>query len=221
VTVAGELSPTCYAQVGCSRPRMKYSAYCPAHAHVREPEDRVPRCVAPLRCYCPVHGPQLAKVLTMPMSARDLTLSRRLEGNRDTAAAVRPVSGRKGPAGAPVPADLAGALSGPVSAPFGAPEPSHAAARRMSGLPVGIVRSRVFVAVARAAAAGATDDDLERHLQKPHQTVSSARNFLVAEGWLEDSGRTRMTRSGRAATVWVVATAAADAARVATAQNEL
>jgi len=39
---------------------------------------------------------------------------------------------------------------------------------------------------------GFSDQDLEQWSQRPHQTVSSARNDLVRTGWLYDSGK-RMT----------------------------
>lgn len=49
---------------------------------------------------------------------------------------------------------------------------------------------------------GLTDDEMEFHLHRAHQSVSSARNTLVAKGLLYDSGETRKTRSGNNATVW-------------------
>lgn len=50
---------------------------------------------------------------------------------------------------------------------------------------------------------GATDDEIERLLDMRHQTVSARRRELVLAGLVVDSGRTRATRSGRQATVWV------------------
>ena len=50
---------------------------------------------------------------------------------------------------------------------------------------------------------GATDDELERLLQLRHQTVSARRRELVLLGKVVDSGRTRKTRSGCKAKVWV------------------
>jgi len=49
---------------------------------------------------------------------------------------------------------------------------------------------------------GYTDEQLERRLGRSHQTVSSARNWLVNHGWVCDSGVKRKTRSNRDAVVW-------------------
>jgi hypothetical protein len=48
----------------------------------------------------------------------------------------------------------------------------------------------------------ATDDELEQRSGNSHQTISSARNWLVEAGWVQDSGKRRNTRSGRQAVVW-------------------
>lgn len=52
---------------------------------------------------------------------------------------------------------------------------------------------------------GCTDDELEQLIRRSHQSVSSARNALVADGWLYDSGDRRTNRSGRKAVVWALA----------------
>jgi DNA-binding HxlR family transcriptional regulator len=49
---------------------------------------------------------------------------------------------------------------------------------------------------------GATVDELERHFQASHQTMSPRVNELVNAGWLEDSGERRETRSGTEAIAW-------------------
>lgn len=54
---------------------------------------------------------------------------------------------------------------------------------------------RLFTAVADYM--GATDEELERALRRRHETVSSARNTLMRDGWIADTGR---RRNGR--TVW-------------------
>ena len=51
---------------------------------------------------------------------------------------------------------------------------------------------------------GATDDEIEAQLRLLHQTASSQRRALVKKGITVNSGRTRLTRSGRKATVWVL-----------------
>lgn len=51
---------------------------------------------------------------------------------------------------------------------------------------------------------GATDDQLERAMNCSHQSLSSARRFLVQTGWLVDSGQRMKTRTGRNAKVWIL-----------------
>lgn len=93
-----------------------------------------------------------------------------------------------------------------------APATSHALAARLSPLRERTVRLEVFALVAAwtPAVGGLTDDDLERLLRRAHQSVSATRNALVADGYLTDSGTTRLTRYGNAAVVWQPAPAAAD-----------
>lgn len=55
---------------------------------------------------------------------------------------------------------------------------------------------------------GDTDDELEQRMGGRHQTVSSARNWLVEAGWVRDSGQRRKTRSNRMAVVWELTPAA-------------
>lgn len=52
---------------------------------------------------------------------------------------------------------------------------------------------------------GMTDDELERAMMKPHQSVSARRNELSADELILDSGKRRRTKSGHEATVWVAA----------------
>lgn len=59
----------------------------------------------------------------------------------------------------------------------------------------------LMVNVPPLAHPGYTDRQLEKRLSAPHQTVSSARNWLVEAGWLEDSGVRRETNK-RPAVVW-------------------
>jgi hypothetical protein len=51
---------------------------------------------------------------------------------------------------------------------------------------------------------GATDDECEIYLKLRHQTASARRRELVLKDYIIDSERTRPTRSGRQATIWVV-----------------
>lgn len=74
----------------------------------------------------------------------------------------------------------------------------------------GSVRHQIIAQLANVpplAQPGYTDRQLERRLSGSHQTVSSARNWLVEAGWLEDSTVRRET-NGRPATVWQLTPAA-------------
>ncbi len=56
---------------------------------------------------------------------------------------------------------------------------------------------------------GLTDEVLEHRLKCKHQTLSSARNFLVQAGWLVDSGkRAASTTTKRPQVVWSLSPAA-------------
>lgn len=82
-----------------------------------------------------------------------------------------------------------------------------------SRLTVGSVRRRIVdeiraIGLHSSNIIGLTDDELERRVCRPHTTVSSARNWLCNNGWLEDSGFTRMTQNRREATVWRLTPAA-------------
>lgn len=80
------------------------------------------------------------------------------------------------------------------------PDTSQRAAQK--ALPnSGTVRRRVYDFVA-SREFGATDDEIEIALDKTHQSVSAARNTLMNDGWLVDSGEERMTRSNSPAKVW-------------------
>jgi hypothetical protein len=50
---------------------------------------------------------------------------------------------------------------------------------------------------------GATDEELQTALDMPGSTERPRRVELVTRGLVRDSGRTRQTRSGRQAVVWV------------------
>lgn len=60
------------------------------------------------------------------------------------------------------------------------------------------------MALIRTTVDGATDDECEQALGMLHQNASARRRGLVLKGLVVDSGRTRKTRSGRSATVWIV-----------------
>lgn len=79
---------------------------------------------------------------------------------------------------------------------------SEDAAASMDGVAL-TIRDRVFAWI-ESQSDGATDDEIELALEQRHQTASARRRELVLQGKIVDSGRTRLTSSGRKATVWVV-----------------
>jgi hypothetical protein len=70
--------------------------------------------------------------------------------------------------------------------------------RAMDGM-----RERVLGAIRDLGEHGATCDDVEVVLDMTHQTASARVHELAWAGFIQDSGRQRKTRSGRAAIVWV------------------
>jgi hypothetical protein len=67
----------------------------------------------------------------------------------------------------------------------------------------GTLRSVVLRALAAAGADGMTDEELQDRLAMGPSTQRPRRVELVQAGLVRDSGRTRSTRSGRQAVVWV------------------
>jgi hypothetical protein len=82
-------------------------------------------------------------------------------------------------------------------------ETSCAAAQSIAG-GIGRLQGLVLDALTALGDTGSTDDELEVGLGIKHQTVSARRRELVLKGLVRNSGRTRLTRSKRAATVWVL-----------------
>lgn len=68
----------------------------------------------------------------------------------------------------------------------------------------GTYRIGVLRAIAKADAHGATDEELYQATGWDENTVRPRRNELMNDGWVEDSGRTRRTPSGKDAVVWVL-----------------
>lgn len=88
-----------------------------------------------------------------------------------------------------------------VAVADGAPSTSvDAAARAFPGS--GTLRRRLVDAIAEHGPM--TDDRLEQVCQRSHQSVSSGRNALVSDGWLEDSGEEHPTRSGSTGKAWAL-----------------
>ena len=67
----------------------------------------------------------------------------------------------------------------------------------------GTIRAKVFYTNQDAGSKGATDDEIEIAISRSHQSTSGARNTLVKDGWIQDSGLRRLTRYGNQAIVWV------------------
>lgn len=84
-----------------------------------------------------------------------------------------------------------------------APQTSHDAAANAK-LKVGSLRYDVHRSIGFAGIEGRTDDELEEILVRSHQSVSAARNTLVNDGLLVDSGIRRKTRTGNDAIVWII-----------------
>lgn len=67
------------------------------------------------------------------------------------------------------------------------------------------LRERVHRYIREQGPFGATDDEVQYELDMNPSTQRPRRIELVQQGRVRDSGRKRKTRSGRNATVWVVA----------------
>jgi len=65
---------------------------------------------------------------------------------------------------------------------------------------------RVFQTIKVSGKHGMTDDELEVALNLLHQTASARRRGLELRNFVMDSGRSRPTRTGRQAIVWIVKT---------------
>lgn len=93
------------------------------------------------------------------------------------------------------------AINAPSPAAMGRATDTSRIAARLVWPRHGTYRREVYELVAQRPQ-GATDEELELVLRRPHQTISSARNSLVEDGWLYDSGKRRPTLSNRPAIVW-------------------
>jgi hypothetical protein len=90
-----------------------------------------------------------------------------------------------------------------VGAPY-VPGSATSKAAAAAALPdLGRLEALVLAHITRSAETGATDDEIEVVLGLRHQSASARRRGLVQKKLVADSGRTRTTRSGRRATVWV------------------
>lgn len=76
---------------------------------------------------------------------------------------------------------------------------SEAAAESMV-LPASGLRKKILDLIRDGG--GFTCDEVERIFRIRHQSASARIRELVQDGWIEDSGESRKTRSGRKAIVW-------------------
>lgn len=91
---------------------------------------------------------------------------------------------------------------------FAAPDHGAPVTQRQAAILVypatGTQRRDVLDCIAGSGERGCTDEEVQQKLAMRVQTETPRRNELVDDGWIEDSGRTRPTTSGREATVWVL-----------------
>lgn len=67
-----------------------------------------------------------------------------------------------------------------------------------------LLRNKLLALLQRVGAYGLTDEEMQRELAMDANTQRPRRRELEQAGMVRDSGKTRETRSGRRATVWVV-----------------
>lgn len=92
-----------------------------------------------------------------------------------------------------------------VSISKSAPETSHAAAER--ALPnMGTKRRIIYDMILDSGMFGVCDHEIEQQTNWVHQSASAARNSLMKDGWIIDSGLRRKTPQGNDAIAWIVAT---------------
>jgi len=81
---------------------------------------------------------------------------------------------------------------------------SREAAGRIAPV-TGELRRRVYDFIRERGQEGATDEEMQVALDMGPSTQRPRRVELVRGGFVIDSGRTRLTKSGRKAVVWIVA----------------
>jgi hypothetical protein len=84
----------------------------------------------------------------------------------------------------------------------GSPATLRMAVARVKASAKGL-RARVLGAIRDLGEHGAICDEIEVALEMTHQTASARVHELAWAAFIQDSGRQRKTRSGRAAIVWV------------------
>lgn len=106
--------------------------------------------------------------------------------------------------------EVLGALADRIRRPVGTdvldighnhPDTSVKMAARKIGK-TGTQRQLIY-SLALGSVEGVTDDEIEQRLGFLHQSASAARNSLMNDGWLYDTGIRRRTRSGEEAIAWI------------------
>jgi hypothetical protein len=90
-----------------------------------------------------------------------------------------------------------------MGTPYAPGSDTSKAAADVAGQTASTVRASVFRFVDSQGEEGATDHEIRDALGLRIQTVVPRRGELRARGYLEDSGRRRLTDSGSKATVWI------------------
>ncbi len=70
---------------------------------------------------------------------------------------------------------------------------------------VGPLQAKILAYLQRWGVTGATDEEIQDYLDMPANTQRPRRRELQNMKLIENSGKTRATRSGRQAVVWVLA----------------
>lgn len=98
-----------------------------------------------------------------------------------------------------------GDLFGDITTPYQAhSDTSRRAAERIAPL-AHTMRGQVLAYLQACGPDGATDEEMQIRMPMPANTQRPRRIELVAEGFVKTSGKTRPTRSGDHALVWVAA----------------
>lgn len=91
----------------------------------------------------------------------------------------------------------------PGASVVGSPETSSEAARLIVPA-AGSIRRRVLYQIWLRVDQKMSDEMLEREMRMKHQTLSSARNWLVQQGFLVDSRLRAESSSGRKVVLWTL-----------------
>lgn len=92
----------------------------------------------------------------------------------------------------------------PTTPPTNGTVTSQAAADSLSEQALTEQQRRVLNALWKARPGGLTDEEIQRITGLNPSSERPRRGELLAQGWIEDSGTTRPTESGRSAVVWRV-----------------